>query len=210
MVERRRNMTRTLGYMRVEGEGGRPASEIRGLLKAWESAYQIVARIELEGERVIDFLEWLERVGPPRRYWSPFLGMGTVRVEGDVGSRLIVSRVVLESPGFWEVFGSLNPLEVLRKYLNDRHERSKDRNYRSDAEHERLAIANALGRLQVVERIAAIEREYGPGFYDSEAWLRGWEADLRPQLERLTEFDRRGLIAGKTATTGPEPQNPRA
>jgi hypothetical protein len=29
---------------------------------------------------------------------------------------LIVTRVLLQSPGFWEFLGSLNPLEVLRRY----------------------------------------------------------------------------------------------
>src|SRR5438093_681113 len=37
--------------------------------------------------------------------------------------QLRLARVQLASPGFWEFFGALNPLEVLRKYLNDRHSR---------------------------------------------------------------------------------------
>ena len=39
--------------------------------------------------------------------------------------QLILSAVSLTSPGFWEFLGTLNPLDVLRKYLNDRHERRK-------------------------------------------------------------------------------------
>src|SRR4051794_35010663 len=54
--------------------------------------------------------------------------------------RLRVARVVMRSPGFWEFLGALNPLQQLREYLNDRHERSKDRGYRNDNERERLAV----------------------------------------------------------------------
>jgi hypothetical protein len=31
----------------------------------------------------------------------------------------LVARVELGSPGFWEFAGALNPLEAIRKYLND-------------------------------------------------------------------------------------------
>ena len=36
---------------------------------------------------------------------------------------LQLKRVVLQSPGFWGFVGALNPLESIRKYLNDRFER---------------------------------------------------------------------------------------
>lgn len=208
MVDRPGRLVRTLGFMRVDGEGGFPVEDICGLLQAIDQCYQAVALVELQAYRLLNALEWAERFGPPGRYWPPTWGIG-VGLEGQTapGDRLIVSRVVLESPGFWEVFGSLNPLEVVRKYLNDRHERQKDRDYRSDAERERLAIENALNRLQVVDRLAKLEREHGPGIYTSGAWLQGWEANLRPHLERLSDFDRRGLIAGETATSGPEQES---
>ena len=44
--------------------------------------------------------------------------------------RLKLRGVELNSPGFWDFLGKLNPLEVLREYLKDRHERRKDREYR--------------------------------------------------------------------------------
>lgn len=52
--------------------------------------------------------------------------------------KLVLSKVNIQSPGFWEFVGSLNPLEVLRNFLNDRHERSKDNQYQN-------AINEALG-----------------------------------------------------------------
>jgi hypothetical protein len=126
------------------------------LLESIEEAYQAVARVELAAYRRLDLLQWVERFGPPRRLFPGWL---PTDIEHDPAARarapadpLVVSRVVFESPGFWEFLGNLNPLEVLRNYLNDRHEREKDREYRSAAERERLAIANALGRLEVYER----------------------------------------------------------
>jgi hypothetical protein len=56
--------------------------------------------------------------------------------------QLVLSSVNLGSPGFWEFLGALNPLEAIRKYLNDGHERRKDRDYRESAERRRLNIEN--------------------------------------------------------------------
>jgi hypothetical protein len=211
MAERDDSTGTPLGYLRVEGEGGYPVAQVRSLLAALEDSYQAAARIEVEAYRVLSFLEW-DRFGGPSgvRYWPAiwFGAGGRDREPVAPGEPLIVSRVVLESPGFWEVLGSLSPLEVLRKYLNDRHERKKDRDYRSEAERERLAIQNAMGRLEVVERLAALEREYGPPVYSSNAWQRGWEAELRGPLQQLATNDDLGLIEGGSATSGPEPQAP--
>jgi hypothetical protein len=83
--------------------------------------------------------------------------------------RLILSGVLLESPGFWEFLGSLTPFEVLRKYLNDRHERRKDREYREPAERERLRLENMLlqneviaQRIEMARRVGRTDRELAP------------------------------------------------
>ncbi|MCX8478511.1 MAG: hypothetical protein ORN56_01835 [Chitinophagales bacterium] len=59
--------------------------------------------------------------------------------------RLIISKVNIQSPGFWEVLGSLNPLQQIREYIKDRHERKKDEKYRSRQEEE-------IGELEIQER----------------------------------------------------------
>jgi hypothetical protein len=59
--------------------------------------------------------------------------------------RLVISKVNIQSPGFWEFLGSLNPLQQIREYLKDRHERKKDNEYRSRQEEE-------LAELEIVER----------------------------------------------------------
>ena len=58
---------------------------------------------------------------------------------------LMINRVNIQSPGFWEFLGSLNPLQQTREFLKDRHERNKDKNYRSRQEEE-------LGELSIMER----------------------------------------------------------
>ncbi|HEY6551228.1 MAG TPA: hypothetical protein VIY71_08535 [Solirubrobacterales bacterium] len=111
---------------------------------------------------------------------------------------------MLQSPGFWEFVGALNPLEVLRKYLNDHHERKKDREYRQAAEHRHLEIENALRELDVIERIAALEREYGIDPDALSTRLRIWSADARGSLDSLGDFDGRSMINGGSAIAGIE------
>lgn len=73
--------------------------------------------------------------------------------------RLVVSRVVIRSPGFWEFLGSLNPLHQIREYLNDRHRRRQDVEFREASEKERLILENELIRRQLYEKDNAILRD---------------------------------------------------
>jgi hypothetical protein len=159
--------------------------------------------------------EWMERLGPPSLYWAAFrVGQGPVLSPTATADPLVVSRVRLSSPGFWEFFGGLNPFEVLRKYLNDRHERRKDREYRSEAERQRLelqnqriAIENAVRAIKAIDRLRGLERHHlSPS--ESAGWYQAFAAELRAPLERLADFDRHGLIDGATAQSGPEQIEP--
>jgi hypothetical protein len=73
--------------------------------------------------------------------------------------RLELRRVSIHSPGFWEFLGGLNPLKQLREYLNDRHERRKDQEYRELAEKERLCLENELLQRQILEKENTILRD---------------------------------------------------
>lgn len=75
--------------------------------------------------------------------------------------RLRISRVVVESPGFWEFLGNLSPLEVLRKYLCDRHERKKDTAYRNRQEMEKGELELAKLGLEVVGEEISILQSLG-------------------------------------------------
>ncbi len=74
-------------------------------------------------------------------------------------NRLVVDKIVIQSPGFWEVLGSLNPLQQIREYLNDRHERQKDWKWRNETEKEKAHLENELIRRQVFESDNRIMKE---------------------------------------------------
>jgi hypothetical protein len=83
--------------------------------------------------------------------------------------QLVLTAVSLHSPGFWEFLGKLSPLEVLRQYLNDRHERRKDLDYREGAEKRRLRLENLKleneaikGRIEIPKSLGASERDLEP------------------------------------------------
>ena len=75
--------------------------------------------------------------------------------------RIQLTSIVIKSPGFWEFLGNINPIEVLRKYLCDRHERKKDDSYRNQQEKERGELENEKLRTQVVQDKVKILKELG-------------------------------------------------
>jgi hypothetical protein len=97
----------------------------------------------------------------------------------------------MKSPGYWDFLGKLNPLEVTRQYLQDRHERRKDREYREAAEKRRLDLDNTLLENKVIKERIEIAKNLG-----------ATEEDLAPLLNELVikpvrELDRyqdRGAI----------------
>jgi hypothetical protein len=78
-----------------------------------------------------------------------------------VSDVLVLSAAHLESPGFLEFAGALNPLETIRKYLNDRHERKKDRDYRNAAERRKLDAEVEAAQLENLERRVQILKDLG-------------------------------------------------
>lgn len=105
---------------------------------------------------------------------------------------LQLSSVVLQSPGFWEFLGQLNPLEALRKYLNDRHERMKDSAFRNDAEAERLSLENKRKQVQIVRDVIKLARD--AKVPESQITLLVRELVLVPLLQLDTLQDK-GLIS---------------
>jgi hypothetical protein len=75
--------------------------------------------------------------------------------------RLLLYRASLASPGSWEFIGKLNPLEVIRQYLNDRHERRKDLEYREAEERKRLGLENELLKNKVISERLQLARDLG-------------------------------------------------
>lgn len=105
---------------------------------------------------------------------------------------LVLARVELASPGVWEFLGSLNPLEVTRKYLCDKHEREKDRRYRNDAEQRRLELENAMLENKALSERIELLRSAGATDADLAPLINTL---LREPLERLELHQSRGVIS---------------
>lgn len=101
------------------------------------------------------------------------------------GSALILQATTLSSPGFWEFLGRLNPLEQIRLYLNDRHERAKDHDYRNAAEAERLKTEQSLREIETIGAALDIAKRHG-----------AMPEQLAPLLDKLvhTPLERLGRV----------------
>lgn len=107
--------------------------------------------------------------------------------------RLFISKVNIQSPGFWEVLGSLNPLQQIREYIKDRHERKKDDKYRSRQEEE-------IGELEIEERRnkiinQRIETLRGLGYSNTEIRQLVMAMVIEP-LNKLGRHQDNGQIEG--------------
>ena len=168
------------GQLRVHGQGDVEVELVVAYLNDFRFAYNGVLVFEesIEGwqraTRHLPFPFW-EIEGAFA--WSSFRRSGrlireSVTAPEDLGllipksEQLVLSGVTLQSPGFWDFLGRLNPLGVLCQYLNDRHERRKDRQYRESAEERRLRLENLqreneviAGRIKIAKDIGATERD---------------------------------------------------
>ena len=105
--------------------------------------------------------------------------------------RLRFRGASFSSPGWWDVLGKMNPLEVTRQYLNDRHEQRKDRQYREGAEKTRLDLENELLKTKVIAGKLRLAREIGVPERDIAAAAN--ELLLNP-LRRLNSAQDEGII----------------
>jgi len=145
-----------LAVLSLSAIGGIPVSDVIDVLSAIEHAYNsvwtLLSMLEEADKRLpyaLLFPLWPGPVGARRVVylsWPPERAQIATLVTRR--ERLILHAVRLESPGVWEFLGSLNPLEVIRKYLNDRHQRKKDRNYRDAAEQQKLKLENERAYLE--------------------------------------------------------------
>ncbi len=124
-------------FIRVRHAGS--AKELSQFLQALDDAYTGLYLLEKISEDIEPFLE----------YWSYYRYVHWFDVDRHDPSDFVlekdmlhVAAVEIHSPGYWKLLGSKGPLEVIRKSLNDRHERKKDREYRNDQERRRLELEN--------------------------------------------------------------------
>jgi hypothetical protein len=206
------------GRLIVNGEGGVEVEHVVEFLSDLRNAYNSILAFDIITSQLSDWPFPYEPLTDNPVFTLRRRGRRGVQVVGDwpingeqvatlvpLGERLVLSAVEIASPGLWEFLGSLSMLEVLRRYLADRHERRKDRAYRETAEERRLFLENlqredALisGRLRTLRENGATERQLAP-------LLNGL---LNRPLTALDKHQDRGLIGDAKIGPPDEPRTP--
>lgn len=127
-------------------------------------------------------------------YNRPVRNLATIKKPEEIvlpADRLWIKSVDVNSPGFWEFWGSINPFEILRKYLCDRHERKKDIDYRDRQQEERGELEIEMMKLGVVKIKSDLLKEIG---VPNEKIRKVLYAHVIQPLKRLDEFQDRGFI----------------
>jgi hypothetical protein len=198
-----------IGSLRIFTKRAGTVAEIVGFLQDVEAAYNRIflffSFVDFFADREGFFRwryfwrEWRE-FGFPPPFWAPFVGFPQIEFLESIlpEYKLEVKRIQIESPGFWEFLGALNPLQQIREYLNDRHKRRQDREYREQAERERLLLENELIRRQIWEKENSVLRERISvlreiGFSDDEIRRLIWVYVSQP-LIALGKHQDAGLI----------------
>jgi hypothetical protein len=201
----------------VESEGGIRLTDVRKFLAEIEDAYNRVLLLLT----LLDGLPRLERKPGVPIFRSPLLEYSPLAIlagsegkpvhftKSSVASligrsqSLILSSVRLESPGNWKLLGVSDSLEVLRKYLNDRHERRKDKQYRLATDEEKRLLENELLRTKVLSEKVKVAKELGANEEDLSPLLGQLLFD---PLDELATFQDRGLIADVKVVDPDEPK----
>lgn len=214
-------MTREKGALRVYGESGLLFSETRQCLEAIECAYNSIYALDVALTALNDYLRDLEyywrriRPGvimplglgliPPliigarrgiQASWPPTAEQLASMVAP--GDRLLFGGARFKSPGWWLVVGVAPILEVIRRYLNDRHERRKDKDFRNAAERRKFeqaeryreAILAWLEGSEISHRIEEA-RKLGAKESDIQPLLNSY---LHQPLRGFAVYQDRGII----------------
>lgn len=174
--------------LRIHGDGDAYVGDVSGFLQALEYAYNSAYVFDSIIEEAEDLYRTGNSPGLPIRnllwmaWWPPTPEKVAAMVpEAD---RLRLIGVELHSPGFWDFLGKFIPLETIRLYLNDRHERQKDRQYRSRIEAEKLELENFKDKIDVLKQLGATDKDL--------ALLK--EQLLAKSLRQLNSYQDNGLI----------------
>ncbi len=183
--------------LRVSVQGPLTAAQITGGFDRLNRAYAAVLTHERLYERVIqlaastrpdvlrDLREevWGERAYRDAPPWYPWYRSwpqpyGPIWFDGEP---LVVLQLHFASPGFSIFSGAGGPLETLRKTIQDRHERRKDREWREDLDRQQQEGEIDLRRREE-EKVEAERREIAARAGRDEVEL------FRQKYELLKEF----------------------
>lgn len=83
-------------------------------------------------------------------------------------AQIHIVKANFNSPGFWDVIGEWNPLNQIRKYIKERHERTKDKQFGWDMERQRLEaeiehkkLSNDLLKLEATKEMISLLKTTG-------------------------------------------------
>lgn len=143
--------------LRIFANRGGTVDEITTYLKDMEDAYESLYVFNQKLEILNPNSKKYRRLGP----WIYELGFpyffDTARSIQEnrklvlPEDKLIIEKVSIQSPGFWEFLGSLNPLLQIREYLNDRHRRRQDREWREETEKQKAILENQIIQQKLIE-----------------------------------------------------------
>lgn len=180
--------------LRIESDRLGTVVDIREYLEATENAYNGLYAFDLIVNEAksraanVEPLSWRSAARRPRINVRRIRRAEAVVLPED---RLQLRAVAFQSPGFWDFLGALNPLETLRKYLQDRHERRRDRTYREPLEAERMVLENQKLKTEVVKEQVELLRSIG---VPEEKIREALTAHVVLPLERLDRHQDSGLI----------------
>lgn len=142
------------GLLTIHASGQVPLVWVRMYLDAIESAYNALVFLEEDAGQFV-------RIASIDNAYARSQALSKAAFSPSFSSRaLVLRRVHLESPGTWEFFGKLSPLETLREFINDRHRR-KIENAKLPHEIQALQLDNKLRELDVIQKQIEIAKSAG-------------------------------------------------
>lgn len=175
--------------LKIESAGNVQVYRVRLFLSAIDYAYNYIYVGQMLSSDIQEFRRFRElrfsEQGTRFGLWVP------------KKDRLVLKSVELRSPGVWEFLGKMDPLETMRKYMQDRHERRKDRAYREAAEERALELNNRLKEAQVLGAQIDNARKMGATDEDLEI-LR--DRFIRRPLMELDRYQDEGIIGNSSVS----------
>lgn len=203
-----------MATLRIKAENLGTVSEVRNFLTDMEAAYNSLYAFDLLVEllkarsdrkrRAYDdkyyMLSELERVILLDSYiYGGVLFPNLVQLQAQLDisklvlpeDQLVLSKVNIQSPGFWDFAGLGAMLTQIREYLKDRHERKKDKDYRNRQEEKRGDLDNQIKQTELLQKQIETLRNIGY----SEVEIRQMVGNLVTKpLNQLGTHQTSGLI----------------
>ena len=149
------NMTRENRTIKILADRAGTVKELTNYLTDLENAYNSLHALD----RFLDYNHPESRSSRRMRHFIYEFGLplnSSLKLDNSSDlikpvDTLVISRISIQSPGFWEIVGSLNPLQQIREYLKDRHERRKDIEWRETSEKEKAMLENELIQKKIID-----------------------------------------------------------